>query len=1071
MLRRIGATALGVLLLVVVLAGGAMAWVVFFPDTLKSPIQRYASAKLGREVRIEGPLSIEPGRVTTVELRGLRIAAPEWARADDLLTIARVRVGADLLAYLQRRAVRLPEITVEQPVLALERDAQGRTSWPSGAGGGEASGPGPRLELGRVTVDGGHVAFSDMPSEIDLQADIATEAAPEGAVRIAGDAEGTAKGQLLSASLHVGGLREAADRAGPLDVDGRLSLAGAEIGLRGQVQDLAALAGIRLALSAEAERPAETLELLGQPQPGPLPPFTAVATVTGDANVYGLDDIQVHWGESDLTGQMRLDLSQVQPTLDGTLRSRLLDLAAFKVDAAPTAAQPAKPSGDWGNPLRPLAGYAGRLALQADEIRLPTGPVLRDSAVTLTLAQGRLTVAPLRIGVPDGGITGEIVTGPLDADRLTLEPKLKASKVDLAGLAGDGYAGRLDADLAGSILLAPPEASLAASRLQFSGSVADLALPQARLGTVSARAQVADGHLRVDQLDADLPQGKVRGNLTAGPFDDKFEADLDLDMSAVDLAAIARIEGVTGRLDGKLAGTVRGSQSLDVLTRSTLQLKGTVSDLRLPRIERRIGRAEIDASLDPNRREALKLVASAAAGDRTLSLSAFGGSSGTLAENRGDYPFTIVSELGKNEVKVNGTVSLPLTERRFAATIEAQGPDPSPILALFDLPKLQIPPYRLAGVFTNHGDELKIKDFDGRVGDSDLAANLVIDTSGERPRIEGDLHSKVLDADDLGGLVGKRPGTGSGETASPGQKAEARRDAAKSTVLPDERIDPARWRRVDADLRVTAEKVDAGTVPLDGFSGHVTMDDGRLSVSDMDLSIGEGHLTGSIEADGRRDPVVAQVDLGLQRASVARLLNRLDVDVAEFGTLSGQAQGGVGVGGSGRSIKEILGRADGQIRLQMEGGRIDRTIVAALGLDLLRLLGAATGASPDTVEMHCALANLNVRDGTVTTDPLMIDTEIADLGGRGTVDLKSEAIDLSLTARPKETPLLTDLTGIAVAGSLGKPEIQINPVALAARGIAAATLGLVLKPFTSLINAADDNSSPCARLLAQSTNG
>ena len=57
------------------------------------------------------------------------------------------------------------------------------------------------------------------------------------------------------------------------------------------------------------------------------------------------------------------------------------------------------------------------------------------------------------------------------------------------------------------------------------------------------------------------------------------------------------------------------------------------------------------------------------------------------------------------------------------------------------------------------------------------------------------------------------------------------------------------------------------------------------------------------------------------------------------------------------------------------------------------------------------------------------------------------------------------------AGRLGEPEIQINPVALAARGVAAATLGLVLKPFTSLINATDNSSSPCARLLAQSANG
>ncbi|MGD9509124.1 MAG: AsmA family protein [Geminicoccaceae bacterium] len=1068
MLRRIGVLALGAVLLIVMVVGGALAWVTFFPNTLKPLVERYASTQIGREVRIDGPLDIEPGLVTVVDLRGLRIAAPDWAMTDDLLSVAHLRVAADLGAYLRRRAVRLPELTVEQPVLALERDAQGRTSWPSSGGSPtRASGPPPHLELGRVTIAGGKVAYVDAPAAVDVQAEIETDSGTQHSLGIAANASGTIQAKPLEVVLRIANVREAAEQAGPADVEGSASLAGTELGLKGQIREPAAMSGLDLALNLQVDRPAETLALLGPAPAAPLPPLAASAAFTGDGRVYAAEEIKVRWGQSDLDGHLRLDLSQPRPTLDGALQSKLLDLTVFQPAASGDENRQAPAS--WANPLRPLADYAGRLAIQADEIRLPRQLVLRDSAITLSLSDGRLTAAPLEIGLPEGTIAGEIATGPLGAEQLTVEPKLKATGVDVAALAGKGYGGKVDADLAGSILVADPKTSIARSRVKVSGSATDLVIPRARLGSISATAQVENGRVRVEPLEAELPEGQVRGQLLAGPFDQDFQADLDLDMSAVDLAAIARVEGVAGRLDGKLSGTVRGSQPLDVLTRSTLQLKGTVSDLQLPRVERRIGRAEIDASLDPDRREALKIVARAAAGDRTLNLTAFGGSSSTLAEYRGDYPFTVVSELGKNEIKVNGTVSLPLTERRFAATIEAKGPDPSPILALFDLPKLQIPPYRLAGVFTNHGDELQIKDFDGKVGDSDLTANLVIDTSGERPKIAGDAHSRVLDADDLGGLVGAAPSTGPGETASPGQRAEARHDKAKPTVLPDERIDPARWRRVDLDLRVAADHIRAGKVPLDGFSGHVTMDDGLLRISDMDLTVGGGHLTGSIEADGRREPVVGQVDLDLRRASVARLLNRLDVDVAAFGTLSGQAQGGVGLGGSGRSIKEILGRSDGQVRLQMEGGRIDRTIVAALGLDLLRLLGAATGASPDTVEMHCALANLDVKDGLVTTDPLVIDTEIAEIGGRGTVDLKTETIDLSLTARPKETPLLTDLTGISVGGKLGKPEIQINPVVVAARGVAAATLGLVLKPFTSLAGAAEDEEpSPCADLIARS---
>ena len=304
----------------------------------------------------------------------------------------------------------------------------------------------------------------------------------------------------------------------------------------------------------------------------------------------------------------------------------------------------------------------------------------------------------------------------------------------------------------------------------------------------------------------------------------------------------------------------------------------------------------------------------------------------------------------------------------------------------------------------------------------------------------------MLDADDLGGLVGAEPGTGPGETASPGQKAEAVGQESTGTVLPDERLDSSRWRKVDVDLDLRADEVHAGKIPLDGFTGHVTMVDGLLRLDPLELRVGEGRLTGRVEVDGRREPVRGDVALDIQRVAVARLLNRLDVDVASFGTLSGSARGGVGLGGAGVSIKDILAHSDGDIRLVMEGGQISRTIVAGLGLDLLRLFGSFVGATPEMVELRCTVADLEVRDGIVATRPLIIDTAIADLGGEGTIDLKNETMDISLTARPKATPLPTDLTGISITGTLAEPRLDIDPLALAARGAAAATLGVLLKP-------------------------
>ena len=1041
MARRLVQIALGTVLVVVMLAWGAVAWLAWYPESLKPPLERLLTARLGQPVAIAGPLRVDLGRITTVDLQGLRIGAPDWARSDTLLTVDRLRIGADVWAYLRHGEIRVSEL-----VLAVSEGEPGAgRSEPDhmagSAGEPRQAAPMPRLSLGRIEITDGSVALADAATDVDLLATFATNDRTGTGIGLRLDGRGRVRSDELDFELRLGSLQQAAARQGPLPVDGSLSLADTQLTLTGAIHDPAILEGIDLQLSLLSEDPSNLLALAGLKSAGSPPPLAANVQLTGGGRSFAAKNLQLSWGESSIEGDVAVDLAGPEPRLDGRLHAPVIDLASMPALDSSAAEPPNVPTAN-GNPLQAIAGYQGRVELTIGSIVLPSGIRLADARLTADLDDGRLTM-PLRVGLPQGALDGELIAGPLGAEELDVATRLTASGAGVAGLLGEGYAGTIDGTLEGTVFVGATPDMLQRSRLRFVGRAAELAVPQAVLGSLDLTAVLEDGRLRLDPLLAKLPEGEVAGRVMAGPFDAGFTADIDLQAKGIDLGAAARTEGVAGQLDGSLAGTVRGAAPLDMLTRSTLRLVGTIAGLTLPTVEQRIATAEIDASLDPERREALRLVVTAEAGDRPLRLTAFGGSFATLVQNRGEYPVTIVSDLGRNEIEINGTVTLPLTERRFAATVTAAGPDPSPILALFDLPKLQIPPYRLEGRLTNRGSELRIRDFDGRVGDSDVTSDLDINFDGTRPRISGTVRSRLLDADDLGGLVGITPATGPGETASSGQVQEARQIEGRTDVLPNERIDPTRWRRVDLDLAVRADQIRAGKLPLDGFVGQVTMEDGLLRIEDMDLRIGDGHLTGRIEADGRRSPVGGEVSLDLQRVSVARLLNRLDVDAAAFGTLSGQAQGGVGLGGQGRSIKEILARSDGRVQLMMEGGRIDRTIVAALGLDLLRLVGAASGATPDTVEMRCALADLTIRDGLVTTDPLVIDTEIADLGGRGSVNLADESVDISLTARPKETPLLTDLTGISIGGRLGSPEIAINPVALVARGVAAATLGIV----------------------------
>lgn len=1070
MARRLGQVVGVILLLLALTVGGAFAWLVWFPDTLKGPLQRVLSAQLRQTVELQGPLRIRPGLVTTVELEGVRVAAPDWARQPDLATLDRLRVGFDVGAFVRHRTVHLTELVLDAPHLALERDARARTNWPTPAAdssqpeNSQEPGTGSMPQIDSIEVTDGRVAYLDAIGDVDLAADFATTAEDAGRTGLAVHGSGTVRADPLDLLLQV---RSTAPTA-PLDMEGKLEIAGATVSLDGNISEPASLHGLDLALKIASDDPRSLLALAGRQVEADLPPLAITAQLTRDTGPFTLQIGPVSWGDSSVEGKLLYDPTAARPNLSGELRSPLLDLVPLWPAFDTSAAMSNEPKAPAGNPLAPLAGYDGDLHVTLSEVRLPPQLVLRDTEARLKLADGRLSVAPLAVGLPEGRIEGELSTNRLDVTDLTVDMELRAEGVGLAGIAGDAYGGVIDGELTGTLAVGPLPTLLAASRLRFEGEGHDLKVPEADLGSITLTAALADGRLRLDPLDAVLPQGQITGQIVAGPFDGGFTADVDLQAKDVDLAAAARIEDVAGRLNGHLTGTLRGANGKDLLTRSSIELKGDISGLRLPQLERRVSQATLSVTLDPERSEALTLLATAQAGDRPLRVKAFGGSVATIASNRGDYPFTVEAQLGNNDIKVNGTVSLPLTERKFAATLSAEGPDPSPILALLELPKLQIPPYKVSGVVTNAGNELRVKKLDGRVGDSDVAADLTVSFAGERPKIAGKVRSKLLDVDDLGGLVGLQPGTGPGETASPGQRAEAAGKADKNQVLPTERLDTARWRKFDLDLALQADEIHAGKVPLDGFSGRLAMTDGLLHVEPLDLRVGDGHVTGRIEADGRKPQVRADVDLQMQRLSMARLLNRLDVDVAAFGTLSGQARGGVGVGGSGFSIKEILAHADGDVRLLMEGGQINRTIVAGLGLDLLRLFGSFIGATPENVELNCSLANLEIRNGMVTTRPLLIDTEIAQLGGEGTVNLETEAIDISLTAQPKKTPLLTDLTGIAISGTLANPQLEVNPLALAARGAAAATLGVLLKPFTALAEAVDPEApATCADLLQQ----
>lgn len=968
MARRFLVVILSILAVLVGIVAGGAALLAWRTDLAKGPLENLASDMLGRTVRV-AHIDLDLGRTLTARVEGLEVEAPEWARAPLLASAERITLGLDAVAWLAGEGLRIPALRLEQPRLFLERDAQGRTSWPEQQEQPQeeqAGSAGP--DIGDLVIESGLLGYRDAVSDVAIETSVVTRdetAGPEKHGGLELEGTGEVRGREIELALEVGSPLKLRGGDAPFPVEGLIVSRDMRVRIDGSAADALALEGVRLAVEASAEDPRDLLALLRRPVGEELPALAVSATLIREEGVVGVQELDARWGESRLEGSLSYDPTGARTAVAGELRSPFLDLVALQPvmqAATPEAADPQEQNeGD------PLEAVNLNLDLAAERVRLP-GIGLHDIKAGVRLEDGRLAVDPLEVGLPEGRIAGSLVRAPGE----------------------DAVAG------------------------------VDLAAEQVALGPLAG-------------------------------------------------------EAVGGILSGHLDGKLEGADLASILERSTLRFDGTLARPRLPRLAERLEEIAIDATLTPAAERPLRVVLESAIAGEPLALELAGGAPAILLDGKGSYPLMAELTLGQTAASLEGSIPARLTAGEIALGLRIEGPDPAPVLALLDLPAMQLPPYRLSGRIAGEEGRWEVGGLEGQVGDTTVTGDLSVDVTGERPKVSGSLRSPVLDLDDLGGLVGAEPGTGPDETASRRQQQEARQEDQDKEILPDDRFDPERWRQLDLDLALSAKEVRAGDLPLDEFDLAVRLAAGRLTVDPLKLRLGEGTAEGRVELDASRTPAVASLDLDLRRLPIGRLFERLDIDTAAFGTLSGRARGGADIGGRGMSIEAILAGGDGAVTLLMEGGAVNRQIVNLLGFDFLGLFGSLLGTQPEMVGLNCTLVDLELEDGVLRTRSLVIDTEIADLAGEGTIDLDTEQIDVELLARPDSAPLPGGRTGITIAGTLASPEVKLDAVTLAARGAMAATFGTFLRPFTGLASAIAGRTgeeSPCGPVLEkQEENG
>jgi AsmA family protein len=434
------------------------------------------------------------------------------------------------------------------------------------------------------------------------------------------------------------------------------------------------------------------------------------------------------------------------------------------------------------------------------------------------------------------------------------------------------------------------------------------------------------------------------------------------------------------------------------------------------------------------------------------------------------YPFDLAIEAGDIRVGAKGQVKKPFDLARVSLAASASGGDLADLYHLTHLAMPNTPPFKLAANIVRDVSKIHVTGLKGEVGQSDLSGALLIDVSRKRPSITGQLKSDRLRLADLAAPLGGKPktaGTLSAQTekAKPSKKGAEEAAPANAKLFPTARLQVARVRAMDGDVKFSAHSIEAGSLPLKEVAFEVKLDDGVLSLAPFAFEMPQGKLSGTVHIDARGDKPKTRLDVRVKDVQLDQLKGKAPDAKPPLG---GIVQARATFEGTGDSVHDFMADANGRVSAVVPRGQVNAAFAELTGINVARGIGLLITGNDERAEIRCGVAQFDVKQGTMQAANVVFDTTNVKITGQGEVRLGPEELDLSIKGQPKKLRFARLRTPVEINGHLRKPSIGIDAGDTVKQGAVAAALGAALTPVAALLAfidpglAKDEN---CAALL------
>lgn len=449
------------------------------------------------------------------------------------------------------------------------------------------------------------------------------------------------------------------------------------------------------------------------------------------------------------------------------------------------------------------------------------------------------------------------------------------------------------------------------------------------------------------------------------------------------------------------------------------------------------------------------------------SLKGHGKIGGVLALQDADEPFPLQADanIGHSHIALVGTLTDPMHLGALDVRLWFSGSSMAKLYPITGITLPDTPPYATEGhlkaTLKRGGSRYSYQDFHGRVGGSDLAGNLLFVTGAKRPKLSGDLHSKLLQFTDLAPLIG------ADSNASKQQRGDATAQPADK-LLPVEPFRTDRWRTMDADVKFSAARIVHGeNLPIDSLSTHLQLDDGLLRLDPLRFSLAGGTVGSTLMLDGSQSPMQGAIDLKARHLKLKQLFPGFEPMRTSFGEINGDAA----LKAHGNSVAALLGSADGELKLLMNDGAISKTLLETAGLNVGNIVIAKLFGDK-TVQINCAATDMTAKNGLFDMRLFVFDTDDAVINVDGTVNFANEQLDLDVKPHTKGFRILSLRSPLYVKGTLKNPNVGVQKGPLLVRGAGAVALAVVAAPAAALLALVapshdNDGENTCRAVLDQ----